>query len=642
MFQYRIQDKIIDTETLKIYNGFVKATKEEIEITAIKRDCYKHNLQKVALEKYLKSKRDILTIIDIFPSKVFPTKTNGEWLVIVETKQYYNLTDFILNNVEIENNIRDNMDILSLIYELITVILTFSNYDETDFELFYKRLIPQNIFISEFNEIYLKFPYWLLMNDDKMSVNELNLSFRYYLPPHLLFNISKQNHKFDTKLLCNVDIWCLGCCIAEIFYGLPLFSSIDISDQFLKMFQILGYPDWTKIPWKYWKISDKFKKSIQIQQDENSNCSDKLDCLDKMINNGAIVDLLRSCLQYSSQNQISFDQLSVFVDMFEINDKTENQKDRLTFNDIQSWHSYIPSNSTNKKQDIIIIGSSTFIDKWSLKSPKKQKQKGVQTKKVKTTDNSTNTQNTQNAQNTQNTQTIQTIQSLQNIQNIQNTQNIQNPVESVENDLNITDCINILPFSKKQTVANKCKQESNLLILEFSNICNLDTLSIKNTKSFSFQCVMDNEKSIFSSPIFNIDNLRQTNDRRQKVYIHIMLKDQQCKDILNANQCINIQIIAHDELDKSHQKIGEINIDISMLTQYKIIEGYYHILPESNDDKRKKKLGQVYVRVLPQFNIKEKNCNESVVSNDDHSMISNHSTDAWSMFNKFVHQQTDC
>ena len=518
----------------------------------------------------------------------------------------------------------------------------------------YQRLIPKNIFISDFNEIYLKFPYWLLINNDinVMNENELNF-FRYYLPPHLLFNLSKQNlnkicaPQISKKLLSNIDIWCLGCCIAEIFYGLPLFSSIDISDQFLKMFQILGYPDWTKSPWKYWKICDKFKKSIQIQQQQQQQEKENNgDCLNKMINNGAIVDLLRCCLQYSSEHQISLDQLAVFVDMFEINDKTENKQDRLTFNDIQSWNN--DKNEIN--QDIVIIGASTFINQWSLKSPQKttkkqreitninnQKQKGVQTTKIKTNDSSTNTEGIM----------------IERQDSIERNERIEREIQKIENDLNITDCINILPFSNKTEKENK-KTECNLLIIEFSNICNLNTtLMMENTESFSFKCEMDKDKhSIFSSPIFNVDNLRQSNHQKQKVYIHIILKDKECKDILNDNnKSLNIQIISHNEYDKLQQEIGEINIDISMLKQYKVIEGYYHIFPISHTYNKQEnnnghKLGQVYVRVLPQFNVlnpeieKEKirlnnsDCNDSTMT-DDQSIVSN---EAWSMFNKFVKQ----
>ena len=106
-----------------------------------------------------------------------------------------------------------------------------------------------------------------------------------------LFEIDDGLYSDHTEsMLCNLDIWCLGCCIAEIFYGVPLFSSTNVTDQFLKMFQILGNPNWRGIPWKYWKIDDEFKNSIEHN-----------------------------------------------VDLFEINNKTENQQHRLTFRDIQSW-----------------------------------------------------------------------------------------------------------------------------------------------------------------------------------------------------------------------------------------------------------------------------------------------------------------
>ena len=152
MFQYRVDEQVFDGDTLKIFNGLVKATKEEIEITAIKRDCYKHNPQRMRLETYLKSAamKDILILIDAFPSTVFPTSCDGEWFVAIESKQHSNLTDLILNHVEMEKN--KNMDILSLIYDIISSLLCFSNFynlDDDNACYHYERLMPQNIFISE-------------------------------------------------------------------------------------------------------------------------------------------------------------------------------------------------------------------------------------------------------------------------------------------------------------------------------------------------------------------------------------------------------------------------------------------------------------------------------------------------------------
>eukprot|EP00485_Elphidium_margaritaceum_P000912 CAMPEP_0202692960 /NCGR_PEP_ID=MMETSP1385-20130828/7201_1 /ASSEMBLY_ACC=CAM_ASM_000861 /TAXON_ID=933848 /ORGANISM="Elphidium margaritaceum" /LENGTH=1378 /DNA_ID=CAMNT_0049348571 /DNA_START=26 /DNA_END=4160 /DNA_ORIENTATION=+ len=654
MFQYRVQENLYRDEQLQIFNGMIKATKEEVEITAIKRDCYRNDANKLALEKYLKSLRSILTTIDVFPSKVFPTQNHGEWLVIIESKQHYNLRDFIVNNLEIEQSIRDNIDVLSLIYELISVALTFTDYDDGDDELNYERLIPQNIFISEYNEIFLKFPHWLLL--DRRPQEDCT-SYRYYVPPHILLTHFTHNIKeieLDPKIYnqanqaCNIDIWSLGCCVAEIFYGLPLFGSVDVCDQLLTMFQILGVPDFKRdLPWKYCKLSETLMAYVRSQPDTNTGTRDTLP---NIIDNAAIVDLLRCCLQYTAKQQITFHQLSIFVDMFEINNRTENQQHCLRFSDIhQQQRSPAPSPpSFDHSDDVILIGSATFIEEWQLlsslqandgaQSPppplpqeqqQPQQQRGCQTIKVQTNDSSTNTEAATAPI------PVANIAIVDNKNDTDKQAKAEKPESERERTLQISDCVDNLPFRERPPNEEKPDQYT-LLIIEFSNICNIQHLNIKKYKSFSFECISTLDQVSSSSPIFNINDLTQTGKDSQKVYIHVMLNDDQYQYITNGNkagvdkneslECLHVQFVAYKNGNTVQSVLGEINIDIALLREYKIIQGYYHIFPtdqdQSDDIEKAAKLAQVYVRVLPQFNIGDQDCNASTIT-DDQSIISN-------------------
>ena len=127
-----------------------------------------------------------------------------------------------------------------------------------------------------------------------------------------------------------------------------------------------------------------------------------------------------------------------------------------------------------------------------------------------------------------------------------------------------------------------------------------------------------------------------------------MLND--CENEIFSNlSALEIEVNSHNNIQNNKNKIGQIIIDISMFKQYKIIEGYYHIFPLSNANNHNNndsdicagvKLGQVYIRVLPQFSIPNSiassECNESILT-DAQSVLSNTSNNAnWNCFNKFV------
>ena len=151
--------------------------------------------------------------------------------------------------------------------------------------------MPQNIYIASLNErnisnnqqndvkILFKFPFWLLLkrfvaNDancnfinNLLIFNNENINFEtqypYYLHPSYLLQLSyaqsqylNGNNKYknkeyillrenvtcdlkENKIQLRYDLWSLGCCIAEMFYSLPLFASCSIMDQFAKIFQVL-------------------------------------------------------------------------------------------------------------------------------------------------------------------------------------------------------------------------------------------------------------------------------------------------------------------------------------------------------------------------------------------------------------------
>lgn len=82
---------------------------------------------------------------------------------------------------------------------------------------------------------------------------------RWYRAPELLLAISTYNE--------TIDVWSIGCFLAEMFIGKPIFMSKSESDQLPLIFEKLGVPhqngndDWPKCPKnKYYEEAFKIYK----------------------------------------------------------------------------------------------------------------------------------------------------------------------------------------------------------------------------------------------------------------------------------------------------------------------------------------------------------------------------------------------
>lgn len=71
----------------------------------------------------------------------------------------------------------------------------------------------------------------------KLSPGESSVAYicsRYYRAPELILGEEQYN--------TDIDIWSIGCVIAEMFLGEPIFPGVSSKDQLLKIMQLLGTP----------------------------------------------------------------------------------------------------------------------------------------------------------------------------------------------------------------------------------------------------------------------------------------------------------------------------------------------------------------------------------------------------------------
>lgn len=98
----------------------------------------------------------------------------------------------------------------------------------------HRDIKPQNVLVDPNTHILKLCDFG---SAKKLMKEEANISYicsRYYRAPELIFGA--------TDYTTQVDVWSIGCVIAEIILGYPLFPGESASDQLVEIIKILGTP----------------------------------------------------------------------------------------------------------------------------------------------------------------------------------------------------------------------------------------------------------------------------------------------------------------------------------------------------------------------------------------------------------------
>lgn len=150
----------------------------------------------------------------------------------------------------------------------------------------HRDIKPKNVLIEPRNHqlMMADFGSAKIMQADTTSI--AYICTRYYRAPELLLGDESYRYK--------VDVWAVGCCIAEMFVGAPLFLGKTTSDQLLQIIKVLGTP--TK---DY--ISELLKrKDINLPPSKGSGLTRKLDGIESLL-----LDLITKSLIYEPSARIS-------------------------------------------------------------------------------------------------------------------------------------------------------------------------------------------------------------------------------------------------------------------------------------------------------------------------------------------------
>ena len=202
----------------------------------------------------------------------------------------------------------------------------------------HRDIKPQNILIDTAN-------HRLVMCDlgsaKKIKKGEKSVAYicsRYYRAPELILGQDRYGAK--------IDVWSIGCVIAEMFLGEPIFPGTSSKDQMIKIMDLLGTPTETEVN------AMCRNARVRLPSMKPSNFRKRF----KRSTNPQVIDLLQKILVYDPKERISplrallhpyFDELrrqrltingKKIVDLFNFNDVEVSDEPHLLERLVPSWY----------------------------------------------------------------------------------------------------------------------------------------------------------------------------------------------------------------------------------------------------------------------------------------------------------------
>ena len=172
--------------------------------------------------------------------------------------------------------------------------------------ILHRDLKPANILINKNGEVKLadfglsRF-YEKRKNCWKAYTN--NVETLWYRAPELLFN--------ECFYKTSIDMWSVGCVMAELFIKEPLFKEQNIKNQIINILKFIGKPTEIELA-RYYKINEfnvDFVNSCLPKEDEEGECIDiednliKIDKSGLLIKNRDALDLIKKLLIFDKNKR---------------------------------------------------------------------------------------------------------------------------------------------------------------------------------------------------------------------------------------------------------------------------------------------------------------------------------------------------
>lgn len=137
----------------------------------------------------------------------------------------------------------------------------------------HRDIKPENILVGQDSKVRLC-DFGLTKNILEAPFTQY-VSTRWYRAPELLISAKKYGPE--------VDIFALGCVIAELFRGEPLFAGTSEQDQLHRVLSTLGTPSWTEFEAATRKLGLPHYTKQSLQALVPTASADAVDLLEKML-----------------------------------------------------------------------------------------------------------------------------------------------------------------------------------------------------------------------------------------------------------------------------------------------------------------------------------------------------------------------
>ena len=353
---YQINEEIKHNKNMNKLYGYNKERNLNVVITKI---------MNISLEENPNFERRLLLTIKLIEENkilvenlwVEKTNANNYILYISELtnsvyRNEYNL--ITLNNYmnSIQNTYKENIEIV------ISIVKKMIYFNSINFS--HLNIHPNNIYINikKNNSIYFGPPKLV-----KKYSNDC--TYLWYSSPE---NYYQEDEVWENYIYGNYnDIWSLGCIICEMFFiNFPLFQAYSPNEKILKIFEILGFPEYEDVDYmnKY-QYDSLLKKTVNISKDNNlvgfllSSKEEHSNLYNFKIE---LIDIINGCLEYNKNNRISLNEILQKLEFLNSNISTDFQN-KIMYNTIMnSEESENNKNNINNNYKYKIIQNYNPID----------------------------------------------------------------------------------------------------------------------------------------------------------------------------------------------------------------------------------------------------------------------------------------